>query len=481
MREPKTDTTARTLLVLLVVSCLVRLGTLGLYPLTDSTESRYGEIARKMLVTGNLVTPWFDHGVPFWGKTPLSFWSSAGTMAVFGVNEFGARLAPFLFFIATLALFALWPRDEDRDGAPVRFTAAMITATSLLGFVLGGAVMTDAAMTFCTTLCMVSFWRSVQPGRVGRVWGWLFFIGIGLGLLAKGPVALVLTGLSIGLWVLRHNGWALLWTRLPWVGGTLLAAAIAVPWYLLAERATPGFLRYYIIGEHFERYLNKGWTGDLYGAGRAQPRGTIWLFALAAFVPWTLLLPWWFGRARRAWREDIPAVTTRDYLLAWALATPLFFTMSRNILLAYVAPCLPAFSLLLAPAVVRVLREGSWKGRVASAAMLISVLAVGVLVVRPALLERASQRMFFMRRPVADGTPVTYIFERPFSGVFYTRGVATLAKDGDAVREAFSRTSPSVVFLRRSRSAEVPAELFRGWTAVDEHAGYIRYENAPVR
>ena len=81
-------------------SSLVRLATLGAYPLMDSTESRYAEIARKMLETGNWLTPQFDYGVPFWGKPPLSTWLSAAAMAVLGVGEFAARLPSFLLALA---------------------------------------------------------------------------------------------------------------------------------------------------------------------------------------------------------------------------------------------------------------------------------------------------------------------------------------------------------------------------------------------
>ena len=472
---------ARVVAILLATGVLVRLATLGLYPLTDSTESRYGEISRKMLATGNLITPWFDTGVPFWGKPPLSFWSSAATMALFGVNEFGARLAPFLFFVATIALFRWWPADDDRDGAPVRLTAALIAATSLLGFILAGSVMTDPALAFSTTLCMVAFWRAVQPERGAWYWGWLFFLGIALGLLAKGPVAVVITGVATTLWVLRRKAWALLWTRLPWIGGTLLALIIAVPWYLAAERATPGFLRYYLVGEHLERYLTKGWSGDLYGAGRAQPRGMIWLFLLAALVPWTFMLPAWISRARTAWRASDASIASRDYLLAWALATPLFFTMSRNILLPYVAPALPACALLLAPAAARSIGTARGRRILTACSLLLSIVAAGVLTLSPATLERTSQRAFFRRRPVAPGTPVIYLYERPFSGAFYTRGAAIFALDDASVQAALQRTEPTVVMLKRSRSQQVPATWLLGWSMVDDDGKFLRLENRPSR
>ena len=90
------------------------------YPLGSTTEPRYAEIARKMLETGNWVTPWFDHGVPFWGKPPLSFWGSAATMAVLGVNEFAVRLAPFLAAVGTGALFWAWPRREAQRTSAAR-------------------------------------------------------------------------------------------------------------------------------------------------------------------------------------------------------------------------------------------------------------------------------------------------------------------------------------------------------------------------
>ncbi|MEN3809069.1 phospholipid carrier-dependent glycosyltransferase, partial [Chromobacterium piscinae] len=66
----------------------IRLLAMWAIPLTDTTEARYAEIARKMLETGNWVTPLHDYGVPFWAKPPLSTWLSAASMGLFGVNEF---------------------------------------------------------------------------------------------------------------------------------------------------------------------------------------------------------------------------------------------------------------------------------------------------------------------------------------------------------------------------------------------------------
>lgn len=44
-------------------------------------------------------------------------------------------------------------------------------------------------------------------------------------------------------------------------------------------------------GRTLSALYRQGWQGDLYGSGHASPLGTIWLYGLTMFLPWTLLLP----------------------------------------------------------------------------------------------------------------------------------------------------------------------------------------------
>src|SRR5689334_9298035 len=107
----------RTVLITLVLLVLVRLLTLGYYPLFDTTEARYAEIARKMVELNDWVTPWFDYGVPFWGKPPLSFWLSALSIKLFGVNEFAPRLPHFLSGLLVAWLVWDWTARRSRREA----------------------------------------------------------------------------------------------------------------------------------------------------------------------------------------------------------------------------------------------------------------------------------------------------------------------------------------------------------------------------
>ncbi len=331
----------------LLTSIFLLICRVGLFflPLNDSTEARYGEIARKMLETGNWVTPMQDYGVPFWAKPPLSFWLSAFSMKCFGVNEFAARLPSLFFSMGVLWLVFYTAKKMNPSAAAM--TAVFILASSLAFFFDAGAVMTDASLLFSCTLTLVAFWEAVVEKK--QSWRYWFFVGLGLGLLAKGPLVIVLTGMPIFLWVLFHHEWRALWKNLPWFKGSLLLLLIALPWYLWAEHRTPGFLRYFILGEHFGRFLQSGWQGDKYGYAHSEPLGMIWIMLSMGMLPWTPgVLIWLCKHATK-----IPSLCrlNRGWMSYWFLCwlTPLlFFTFAKNIIWPYILPSMPAFALLSA-------------------------------------------------------------------------------------------------------------------------------------
>ena len=176
---------------LVALTLVARLATLGAYPLMDNTEARYAEIARKMLETGDWLMPQFHYGVPFWSKPPLAVWLTAASFGAFGVNEFAARLPALLCCLAVA--FLTWLLARRTDGPDVAVKTVAVLVTTVLFFVAAGAVMTDAELAVGTTLSMVAFREAVvERGSRGRLWGYAFFVGLAIGLMAKGPVAVVL-------------------------------------------------------------------------------------------------------------------------------------------------------------------------------------------------------------------------------------------------------------------------------------------------
>ena len=350
------------LIWLLGTLLLVRIIAMVVVPLADTTEPRYAEIARLMLTTNDWITPWFEPDVPFWGKPPLSFWAQALSFKLFGINEFAGRLPALLAFIATA--WMLWRMAVSAVSVQVAAASVVVYSSMLLTFLAAGTVMTDPYLALGTTWAMVAFYLAPKE----NVWYWRYgvFIGLGIGLLAKGPLAIVIAGAPIGLWVLFQGKLMHYLRTMPWIRGTLLTLLIALPWYILAELKTPGFINYFIVGEHFMRFVDPGWMGDLYGHAHKEAKGMIWLHWLAGSTPWgplaLLLLVGHMLTAslrKTVWHALKQPVVI--YALLWALVTPVFFTAAGNVIWTYVLPSMPAFALLMGWAMVKLNNGQKWR------------------------------------------------------------------------------------------------------------------------
>ncbi|MFZ4650307.1 MAG: ArnT family glycosyltransferase [Rubrivivax sp.] len=479
----------RLLLAALGLAVLARLVSLGLTPLADSTEARYADIGRRMVALGDWVTPWFADGVPFWGKPPLYTWMTAAGFEVFGLNEFAARVPHFLAGVFILWLVWDWLRGHGRREA---LLAVALLWGAALFLVSAGAVMTDMALLVGLVLAMRGFWRALHEpdAAVARREGWLLFVGLGIGLLAKGPLVLVLAGMPLVAWTLATRRLAAAWRAVPWLGGLVLMLAIAAPWYLLAEARTPGFLDYFLVGEHWKRFTVPGWAGDRYGNAHAEPRGMVWVFLVGACLPWSVLLPvlaW--GRRSQA-SEPGPASPASaptggpgmpgwtPYLLLWGLWPCLFFTASRNIIWTYVLPGLPALAMLAGCWLARDTRTRRTDALVA-AGLAMSVLAlVGILGSLELRGESKSARAvvaaFEARR--APGDVLLFVGRNQFSASFYTRGQARPLDDFQALQAVIAQPAagPGVryVALRRWDDRQPDAALRARLRSLGNFQGY---------
>jgi 4-amino-4-deoxy-L-arabinose transferase-like glycosyltransferase len=415
----------------LLLLALVRVAVLPFYPLMDPTEARYADIARQMIERGDWVTPWFSDGRPFWGKPPLAFWLSAASMQAFGINAFAARLPHWLLGVALIALVAWHARPVSRRYA---WHAAALTAGSALFLVASGAVMTDMALTLGITLVMVGFERAVlrRSPIVSTGGQWMIAAGACIGLLAKGPVAVVLCGVPLAAWTLWTGRVGVAWRSVAWLRGAALVALVVAPWYVLAELRTPGFLSYFFIGEHWHRFMTPGWHGDLYGSAHAFPRGAIWVFALAAFVPWSVLVP--LAWLRRPYAGAVPSnhdePGVRSYWALWALTPPLFFTFAGNVLWTYVLPSLAPAALLVAGWTARLTRPKRVDALLAASLLAWSVAmtaALAILHARDEFTRWSTAWVFDTVQRQADATTTPLIFiaaKLPFSASFYSHGQA---------------------------------------------------------
>ena len=263
---------------------------------------------------------------------------------------------------------------------------------------------------------------------------WLFFVGLGLGLLAKGPIAVVLVAMPVAVWAIwcRDIGW--LWRSLPWFRGTLLTAVIAGPWYLSAEVSSPGFLEYFLIGEHFYRFIDSGWTGDLYGNAHARPPGTIWLYGLVGLLPWSLVAVYAVVRARLHRPQSFPANDQDRFLILAATSPLVFFTLAGNVLPAYVMPCLPALAALLGPWLAQ-------RSRTVAVTGLLSPLLVATLFGLGTFGDfdyRSQKNMLAAIEPESPEGLVYYFGKMPHSASFYSGGSTMLIRNQDELEQVLA-------------------------------------------
>jgi 4-amino-4-deoxy-L-arabinose transferase-like glycosyltransferase len=470
----------RALLVYAGLALLVlRLIAMFILPLTDTTEARYAEIARLMVETGDWITPQFAEGVPFWGKPPLHTWLAAAGMQIFGIGEASARLPILIVSLGVLWLIFQWMRA--RQAVDHALLVTVILGSSLLFWGASAFVMTDMVMVLGTTLSMIGFYQATSDRLASRLWGYAFFVGLAIGLLGKGPVAVVLTGIPLALWVLLGNRWTLL-PRLPWISGILLCLVLTLPWYVAAELKTPGFLAYFIIGEHVQRFLESGWQGDLYGSGHAQPAGMINLYWLGALFPWSLYIPFLLLRPQSV-RESFSADSDGwlSYLALWAGSPLLLFSPAANIVPAYVLPG-------MAPAVLLLVALWSdlfgWAGRTLRVAFISSVtltaiMALGVIAasdISPRLLGlKTARELVYQAQHAGPNTRIWYWGRRSFSAEFYTQGKVGYLSSARELDELTRNAVPDAVAIRLSNTEALNDPSLSDFVSLGTYGRYILF------
>lgn len=473
-------TLGKSTLYILTGLILLRVISLAFYPLMDTTEGRYGEMARKMAEMNDWITPWFNVGIPFWGKPPLSFWISALGVKVFGVNEFAVRFPQFLAAVFIVFICYDWAKRSLINP----FYVITILSTSVLFILLSGAVMTDMALCIGSTLSLRAFWlslRGVEKNR--RREQWIFFIGLSIMLYAKGPVGWVLVFIPIVLWALLTASIKETWKGLPWILGCTLAILLSLPWYLAAELHTPGFLHYFFIGEHWQRFTISGWKGDLYGTAHARPRGSIWLYLIVASLPWCLILPitiWTTKFHKNSLENTIKNHQLKVYLLVTGLAPCIFFTMSGNTLWTYVLPGLPSLALLLA------LYLGKVKVSFAKSALLwgVSLSAVTMVGVLIALTLghkadlRSAKGVVALYKAQHNAKPIVFLSDKPFSSMFYTDGKAIEVDTLEQIDD-LSKSSQIYLVIKKSQLYRISSEL-NTLEVIGDAGRYSLYLSHPI-
>jgi 4-amino-4-deoxy-L-arabinose transferase-like glycosyltransferase len=364
--------------LLLAVAAVLFFSLAGRAPLWDDDETRFASVAREMLRTGDWVVPRFNGEVA--DKPPLLFWAMAGSFRFLGETPFAARVPSVLCALATLAV--VWSIGRRWHGRGVAAWAFAVLATSLLFAAEAGLATTDSMLLALVSLAMLvavrAWWseggRECPEPRLASGSALLLGAICGLGVLTKGPAALVLPFLSLWVfaWWTRCEGRAhgggirtalsCAWPSLAGLRPGLVlagACAVALPWHVLVFREGGGEWLRIVYLHHYAGRLP--WVGEWAGAPMRPVEGHrgFPLFQVAALLggmfPWSIFLP------LAVWRSVRDAVRRGDaagrFAVVWLFVWLVAVSLSSTQLPHYIFPAFPAavlmVSLLLAWAVWR--------------------------------------------------------------------------------------------------------------------------------
>ena len=299
---------------------------LGSYSLKEPDEGRYAEIPREMVETGDYIVPHLDY-VRYFEKPPLLYWTTALSFKIFGFSEYTARLPDALAALVTaLFLYAAVARWFTPE---IGLLSAVMLVTSFGFFTMARTLTIDMLLSCMLFLSLIFFYDFYREKRRAAMYG--FYACLALATLAKGPVAPLLVGVTLLLYLIMERKILFLRMLLN-IKGLLLYIAITAPWFVAIALREKEFLWFFFMDQNFLRFLTQ----------KHHRSGPIYYFLPVLFgglFPWSIFIP---RAVAASWRKK----ELRLFLI-WFFVVFLFFSLSGSKLPPYILPAFPALALLL--------------------------------------------------------------------------------------------------------------------------------------
>jgi len=288
-------------------------------PLFDVDEGAFSEATREILASGIWAATYLD-GVPRFDKPILTYWLQASFVLSFGLNEFALRLHSIIAAILWgAALYLFCKQFINRQTA---FAAILIFSSVLMVTMIGRAATADAVLNLFICLSFFDIYRFQQSSNkkhLYRAWLWM-----SLGMLTKGPVAMVIPLFSSGIWL-----WSLQqkqqWFRIAFnIKGALIMALVLCPWlYLVWQEQGADFFYGFLVEHNLQRFT-----------ATKENHGGQWYYYLIVLplvlLPYTGLLGL-FTKFKKLWQKPFERL-----LIIWFLVVFVLVSLSKTQLPHYV-------------------------------------------------------------------------------------------------------------------------------------------------
>lgn len=317
--------------ILLVLSVILLFPGLGKTPLWIYDEVRNAECAREMYERGDWIIPTFNGGLRTL-KPPLHYYFMFGGFKIFGITEWGARFFSVIFGVLTIFITYFFVKKYSSQRQAFITSLILLASTHFL-FEFRMSV-PDPYLIFLNTVSIFTAYSFFIEKK--NRWLWLCAITMGLGTLAKGPVAIALPGAGILIWLLweKRLKQILSWKIL--VAGIIMLA-VSLPWYLLVHKETNGeWTKGFFLQHNFGRFSE---TME----GHGGPFIIVPAIILLGLLPASVFI----GESFRKFRTQF----TNSFLkLAFCVVAifVLFYSISSTKLPNYAMPCYVFVAIILA-------------------------------------------------------------------------------------------------------------------------------------
>jgi len=320
--------------LLIFIALLILLPANNLLPLIDRDEPRFAQATREMIDRDEWVVPYFNEEYRF-DKPILIYWMMRTSYAVFGENEFGARLPSVLSTILlALIVFKMGARWFS---VKTGFFAAFALLTCVQILMHGRSAVADMPMVAMVALAQFALFELLhnRDEKYPWSWFWTFYLALGIGFLAKGPVTFAVPILTIPIY--RFILWRkpLRFKNLRLLTGIPVVLLIVGAWGIPALIKTGGeFWKVGMVSHVWDR-----------GFETFQGHGAFFFYylvtALLSLFPWSAFI----GDGITAAKMNRSAKNA--FLISWLIGTYTLFSFYRTKLPHYVMPAFPAFFLIL--------------------------------------------------------------------------------------------------------------------------------------
>jgi 4-amino-4-deoxy-L-arabinose transferase-like glycosyltransferase len=373
-KEQKT----KHIIALLLLSYAFFFYGIGDYSLKEPDEGRYAEIPREMNELHDYVVPHLNY-VRYFEKPPLLYWTTAASFKLFGTNEWAFRfpnaLSAFLCVIFLYFFIRRWFNEQ------MAFLSSIILITSFSFLAMARIVTTDMLFTMCLFLSLLLFYGYYREKKPFFIY--LFYVAIAAATLAKGPVALILMGGTILIFLFTERNFRFI-MEMKLIKGLAIYLTITLPWIIAISLREKEFLYFFFMDQHILRFLTS----------KHKRSGPIYYFLPVLFggmFPWSIFIP---RAIANTWKNK-----ELRLMLIWVFVVFAFFSVSGSKLPPYILPLFPPIAIILG-----YLFHEKWQLQVINRVEISIYILIFLTIGAAALLSQISPLSVYIQNMAEDNT-----------------------------------------------------------------------------